>query len=132
MITINPNSPTPIYRQIIDQVKMQVITGQLAPGDRLESVSSLAARLKVNPMTISKAFSALVDEGIARRRRGVGIFIAPRDPEQVDKDRQRVLTEALSRAAALVVRLGIAPRRALDLFQHQIDNVAAKNRSSKP
>ncbi len=131
MIRINPNEATPIYRQVIDQVKMQVITGQLQPDDQLESVSSLAARLKVNPMTISKAYSALVHAGVAERRRGVGIFIAAQDPKQTAKNRRQVLAEALSQAAALVVRMNIDPDKALDLFRKQIKTISAKSRSSK-
>ncbi len=132
MIRIESNRNTPIYRQVIDQVKMHVVTGQLQPGEQLESVSSLASRLKVNPMTISKAFSALVDEGVAERRRGIGIFIAAQDPKKSAQERRRVLTEALAQAAALVIRLDVDPDKALALFHRQIEIFASKSRSRKP
>ena len=55
MIHIDPRDGTPIYRQIIDQVKRMVLTGGLVPGDQVEPVAGLAARVHVNPMTVSKA-----------------------------------------------------------------------------
>lgn len=120
MIRINPNDGTPIYRQVIDQVKMMVVTGQLQPGQQLESVASLAARLKINPMTISKAFSALVNEGVVERRRGVGIFVMEVNALQAEQDRRRVLKEALDEAAALVVRMGLEADQAVELFRNHI------------
>ncbi len=131
MIRIDTGSGTPIYRQVIDQVKLMVVTGQLPPDTQLESVSSLAARLKVNPMTISKAYSALVDEGVAQRRRGVGIFVAPADPRRAAAERNRVLSEALEEAAALVVRLQIDADTALELFGTHIAKFKAMHRSKK-
>ncbi len=77
MIRIDPRSPTPIYRQVVDQVRRMVVTGELAAGDQIERVANLAAREKVNPMTVSKAYSALVDQGVLERRRGIGLLVAP-------------------------------------------------------
>lgn len=107
MIHIDPTDGTPIYRQIIDQVKRMVMTGNLAPGDQLESVANLAARVKVNPMTVSKAYSALVDAGVLERRRGVGLFVAASVDESTRRDREDLLERELRGAAALLVQLGI-------------------------
>jgi len=131
MIRIDTTDAAPIYRQVIDQVKMLVVTGQLKPGDQLESVSQLSARLKVNPMTISKAFSALVSEGVAERRRGVGIFVAKIDANQADKDRRQALSHGLTEAAALVVRMGVDPDQAVELFRRHISDFENKQRSLK-
>lgn len=62
---INSRSPTPIHLQIAEQVRHAVATGEVAPGDTLPTVRALAARLRVNPATISHAFRELVREGIA-------------------------------------------------------------------
>ena len=128
MIRIDTTDAAPIYRQVIDQVKMLVVTGQLKPGDQLESVSHLSARLKVNPMTVSKAFAALVAEGVAERRRGVGIFVAQIDPEQADEDRRQALSHGLSEAAALVVRMAVDPDEAVELFRQHICDFESKQR----
>ena len=89
MIQIDPRDGAPIYRQVMDQIKLQVNTGQLVAGQQLESVASLSKRLKVNPMTISKAYGFLVEEGIVERRRGVGIFVAEVETETAEENRNR-------------------------------------------
>lgn len=107
MIHIDPDDGVPIYRQIIDQVKRMVMTGNLVPGDQLESVAHLAARVRVNPMTVSKAYSALVDGGVLERRRGVGLFVAEGADDSTGDDREELLDRELRGAAALLVQLGI-------------------------
>ncbi len=77
ILQIDTHGGVPIYRQIMDQVRQLILTGQLLEGDRVEQVRSLAARVKVNPMTVSKAYGYLEQEGLIERRRGVGLFVAP-------------------------------------------------------
>ena len=76
MFTLNPQSGIPIYRQIIDQVKRMVASGQLPPGSELPSVRELAVQHAVNPMTISKAYSQLELEGVLVRQRGKPMQVA--------------------------------------------------------
>jgi GntR family transcriptional regulator len=64
LFEIDTHSGVPIFRQIIDQIRKQITTGLLPEGRQLETVRDLAARLKVNPMTISKAYSLLEAEGL--------------------------------------------------------------------
>ncbi len=131
MIRIDTSEGTPIYRQVIDQVKLLVMSGRLAAGDQLESVSSLSARLKVNPMTISKAYGILVNEGVAERRKGVGIFVAAITEKEVGKERQKLLSSSLKEAAGLVVQLAVPRREAVDLFNGFIDSFEHKKGSGK-
>jgi len=107
VIQVDPRDGTPIYRQIIDQVKRMVMTGSLGPGDQLESVASLAARVHVNPMTVSKAYSALVDAGVLERRRGVGLFVAETVDRTTRDDREELLDRELRGAAALLIQLDV-------------------------
>ncbi|MBK7187277.1 MAG: GntR family transcriptional regulator [bacterium] len=107
MIHIDPRDGTPIYRQIIDQVKRMVLTGSLGPGEQVEPVASLAARVHVNPMTVSKAYSALVDAGVLERRRGVGLFVAAAVRRNTRDDREELLDRELRSAAALLVQMQI-------------------------
>lgn len=112
MIHIDPRDGAPIYRQIIDQVKRMVLTGALRPGDQVEPVASLAAREHVNPMTVSKAYSALVEAGVLERRRGVGLFVAPGVRRRTRDDREDLLERELRSAAALLVQMGIVEMEA--------------------
>jgi GntR family transcriptional regulator len=76
LLDIDHHSGVPIYRQVVDQVRDQIMAGRLCEGDQLMSVREVAAALRVNPMTISKAYSALEIEGLLERWRGIGLFIA--------------------------------------------------------
>ena len=76
MFILNPQSGTPIYRQLLEQVRRLVASGRLAPGDELPSVRELAVEHAVNPMTISKAYALLEAEGLLERNRGKPMTIA--------------------------------------------------------
>ncbi len=126
MIQIDPRDPTPIYRQVMDQIKLQITAGRLAPGEQLESVANLAGRLRVNPMTISKAYGFLVEEGVVERRRGVGIFVAVRRTQDLEKERHDLLAGAMDEAAGLSVQLGVARDDALNIFGRHYDRFQQK------
>jgi|SRR5690554_1626716 len=76
MFNLNPSSGVPIYRQLTDQVKRLIAGGQLQVGDSLPSVRELAQMHAINPMTISKAYSLLENEGILVRVRGKPMQVA--------------------------------------------------------
>jgi len=76
VFVLKPQSGVPIYRQILEQVRRMVASGQLAPGAELPSVRDLALKHAVNPMTISKAYSLLEAEGMLERNRGRPMTVA--------------------------------------------------------
>ena len=75
---VSGTSPVPIYRQITEQVRRFVAAGQLQVGERLPSVRAMALRFGINPMTVSRAYATLCEEGVLSRRRGAGMVVAPR------------------------------------------------------
>lgn len=76
IFTLQPSSGVPIYRQLIEQVRRMVASGQLAPGTELPSVREISAEYSVNPTTISKAYGLLEAEGLLQRNRGKPMTIA--------------------------------------------------------
>ena len=66
---------TPIYLQVVEEVKSKILGGQLQPGDKLESVREMASRLEVNPNTIQRAFLELEHQGFIVTQRAVGRFV---------------------------------------------------------
>jgi GntR family transcriptional regulator len=72
---IHTNSDVPIYRQLVEQVRRAAASGRLLPGERLPSVRTLAEQLAVNPMTVSKAYNLLEQEGVLYRQRGIGMVL---------------------------------------------------------
>jgi GntR family transcriptional regulator len=89
---LNPQSGIPIYRQILDQVKRMVASGQLPPGTALPSVRDLAIRHTINPMTISRAYTMLEAEGLLERNRGKPMTVASqaRNHSQLPKRLQQI------------------------------------------
>mgnify|MGYP000185714478 CR=1 FL=1 len=67
----------PIYRQLADRLRALVLRQAYAEGEALPSVRQLAAELRINPITISKALQILVDEGVIEKRRGLGMYVMP-------------------------------------------------------
>ena len=77
---IDGGSDVPIYRQLVQQVRRDVMLGRLRPGDQLPSVKEVVNALSVNPNTVVKAFSELEHQGMIVRRQGVGTFVAAAPP----------------------------------------------------
>src|SRR5262249_22280712 len=75
-ISVTTGSGTPIYRQIVEQVRLGVATGALSPGDPLPSVRSLADRLVINANTVAKSYAELVRDGVLDSQQGLGFFVA--------------------------------------------------------
>jgi GntR family transcriptional regulator len=82
LFSLNTGSGIPIYRQLTDQVKQAIRMNLLKPNQQLPSVRNLAAALQINPMTISKAFAQLEQEGVLDRKRGVGMLVAEQQSGQ--------------------------------------------------
>lgn len=69
-------SGIPIYVQIADDIRSQILRGALRDGDQLTSTTEYATTYRINPATAGKAFAILVDEGLVEKRRGIGMFVA--------------------------------------------------------
>ncbi len=115
--SILPSAAEPIYRQIVEQVRRQVTSGQWRAGEELPSVRALALEHAINPMTVSKAYSLLEAEGLLERRRGMGMVIAARQPAARASQRRALLEPALQAAAQQARQLGLSDDEALALFQ---------------
>ena len=68
---------SPIYRQIADQVKADVVSGTLGGDEQVMSTNQYAAYYRINPATVAKAFQQLVDEQVLYKKRGIGMFVSP-------------------------------------------------------
>jgi GntR family transcriptional regulator len=115
--SIAPSDSTPIYRQIVDQVRREMAGGQLHAGHTLPSVRALAEEHTINPMTVSKAYSLLEAEGLLERHRGVGMVVAAVQSAASTKQRLALLQPALQAAAQQAAQLRLPADDALALFQ---------------
>jgi GntR family transcriptional regulator len=123
---ISPNAPTPIYRQIVEQVRRMVASGQLAPGDALPSVRAVAQHHAINPMTVSKAYSLLESEQLVVRLRGVGMAIADAGGTSPLAAKLDMLRPALDNAARTARQLGLGDAEAIALFQASLRQLPQK------
>ena len=118
MFIVNPQSGTPIYRQLVEQVRRLVLSGQLAPGAALPSVRELALEHAVNPMTISKAYAMLESEGLLVRNRGKPMTVArqPR-PQAALRDRLRRIEDEVDRLVLAARQLELEPEQVTTLIE---------------
>jgi GntR family transcriptional regulator len=102
---LEPGSETPVYRQIVDRLWLEVITGTLETGDRLPTVRQLAIDLHLHPNTVGRAYEELELLGVLRTKPGEGTFVGlgPTAKSEVERRAQleRLCSEVLSQAEAL-------------------------------
>ena len=103
-IKLDAKSGVPFYRQIIDQVKSAMATGEVGPGDRLPTVRQLAVDLSINPNTVARAYTELELTGLVETQMGSGTFVGQRPVERDEVERKRLLDqvcqELLARASS--------------------------------
>lgn len=107
----------PIYRQIRDRVIASILDGSLKEGEPLPSVRTVAVDLQVNPLTVSKAYQELADDGLVERRRGLGMFVVEGCRARLGtSEREQFLNEEWPLIAARIVRLNIDPAELFNTF----------------
>lgn len=117
IIEIDNHSGVPIYTQIIEQIKQYILSGNITEGTQLENVRSLAARLLVNPMTISKAYNQLERDGFIERRRGIGMFVKPMEKEIKSDFKSQTTRKSFRKAAATAILMNYTEEEAVDLLR---------------
>jgi GntR family transcriptional regulator len=105
-IRLDPRSGTPIYNQIVDQIKHLIAAKKLKPDDQLPTVRQLAMELRVNPNTVARAYAQLAEEGLISTQQGRGTYVLdhppPPDQSKIRREKLRALVESfLSEAARL-------------------------------
>jgi GntR family transcriptional regulator len=122
LLSIDLHNGVPAYRQIMDQIKLQIATGLLPPGSELPSTRALSAELALNPMTISKAYGLLEHDGVLERRRGQTLIVRERPAAAQQTARLEPLRQHLTAAAHLAKQLDVSPAQAAKLFRELLDS----------
>ena len=97
-IIISNSSGKPIYEQIADQVKEQIMAGALAAGDALPSMRLLAKELRISVITTKRAYEELERDGFLENAPGKGCFVAPQNRELLREAQLRRVEEKLTQA----------------------------------
>jgi len=125
-IQIVTGGKVPIYRQVVDQIRSAIGAGSLAVGDPLPSVRALATELIVNPNTIAKAYSALVNDGVIESQRGRGYFVIQRREIFTKKERKLRLSEAINPFIAEAMTLGFDETEIIAEIQKHFSKLAKR------
>lgn len=111
---------TPIYQQIADRVRHAVLVGDLAEGAQVMSTTQYATTYRINPATAAKAMSALTDEGLLHKRRGVGMFVSEGARDLLRRRRRATFWEdSLGPVLAEARALGITTDQLIDHLKEQ-------------
>lgn len=107
LLSINPSSGIPLYRQILQQLRERILGGQMTRGEQLPSVRDLSAQLGINPLTVAKVYQHLERDGLVETRRGQGTFVAMKARELPAGARKMHLEGALRQLVAEALHLGL-------------------------
>ena len=120
MISLNYRDSRPIYEQIKDGLRKLIVTGAMAPDEKLPSVRSLATQLSINPNTIQRAYNELENEGYIYSVPGKGSFAAGN--AGADEARRRVLKDKVRELVAELRYLGVSQEELQALVAEREEN----------
>ena len=104
-IILNSSSMVPIYEQLMDQVKNEIISGELAQNEALPSVRALSGELRISALTVKKAYDRLEEEGFVVTVHGKGTYVAATDQQHAIEARRKSVEDdfaaAVQRASAV-------------------------------
>ena len=122
MFSINPQSGLPIYKQLMEQIRRMISSGQLKSGDSLPSVRELALTHTVNAMTISKAYNMLEAEGLLARQRGKAMTVSDKNKLSENKqDRLKRLQPALKQLTIAADQLELDVEDVITLLRNKME-----------
>lgn len=104
----------PVYRQLIDQVRMGIASRSLTAGDQLPTVRQLAVDLAINPNTVMRAYRELELGGLLETHQGTGTFISDKKPEKKSAERDRQLAQLAGECAARAGAAGFTLQEVID------------------
>ena len=116
IIHIDHHSGVPIYRQIMDEIRNLILSRTIQDGQTLPSVRDLSKQLRVNPMTVSKAYAYLEIEGLVERQRGVGMFVRSLDDSNKQIKQSEIITEGLGAVVAQAKSFGISKEQMVKII----------------
>jgi GntR family transcriptional regulator len=118
-IHISPNDGVPIYLQIVNQVKYQVASGRLAPGEEMPSIRELSEKLVVNPNTVARAYRELELMGVVTKRRTAGTYVSDAGSPLARRERVRILTERIDALLAEARQMNMTTEEIVALLQQR-------------
>ncbi len=110
----------PIYMQIMGRIRLRILTGQWAPGERIPGVRELAVEFGVNPNTMQRALSELERDGLLYSERTAGRFIT-QDAARIERMRRETADEETAAFVSRLTQLGYGPQEILDTLGRYLE-----------
>ncbi len=110
------NNDMPIYSQLVDKIKLSIVSGQLPPGEKLSTVRELAAEAKVNPNTMQRAFQELERGGLVFSQRSSGRFVTE-DMEVIMKEKKAMARKYIRDFMGSMEKLGFTCEDIINLIK---------------
>jgi GntR family transcriptional regulator len=102
------NDSQPIYWQLKERTVAMILDGTLGEGEALPSVRTVASEFQLNPITVSKSYQALVDEGLVEKRRGLGMFVCKGAQKKlIASERSKFLNDEWPAMLSRIEQLGL-------------------------
>lgn len=111
------NSGEPIYQQIANQFRADILAGKFAQGEYLPSIRGLAKDLKISVITTMKAYEQLAEEGLVTALQGKGFYVNAQDSEMLKEQHLRKVEESLTAAIAAAKIAGMSNTELVDTLQ---------------
>jgi len=106
-VVISNASPDQIYEQIVQQVRAQILSGELSEGQTLPSIRGLARDLQISVITTKRAYEELEREGFLNTVGGKGTFVAAQNQEFLREKKMKAVEEKLAEAVDRARALGV-------------------------
>ena len=119
---LDPRSGVPFYRQIIDQIRYGIATGQLKVGEQLPTARSLAVQLKINLNTVNKAYKELEIQEILETQQGSGTFIGSVKVKLSEKERQGKLANICDEFVNIASTYGFSVEDIIDELKKRLSS----------
>jgi GntR family transcriptional regulator len=117
---ISPAAAGPLYQQIVDGIKREVLANRLTAGSALPSYRALAEQLLVSLITVKRAYEELEREGITFSRQGLGTFVAARGNDRTRADRRAMALDALRSAIHAGRQAGATDRELIQMLRDEL------------
>ena len=128
MFAINPTDPAPIWRQIEEGVRRLIALGALTPGAPVPSMRDLARDLRVNPNTVQRAYTRLIESGVLMVKRGEGTYVAEAPSQPKKSERHEALHDGATRYASTAIAVGAELEDAVEELETAFERIVREHR----
>ena len=116
-IILNHSSMVPIYEQLVEQIKTEILQSRLSEGEVLPSVRKLSAELRISSLTVKKAYDRLEEEGFVTTVHGKGTFVTATDQQVAVEARRKAVEEEFEKALDRAENIGMSKEEILEVVK---------------